>query len=136
MRAHESDDGSGVTAVTAVTTSRENGIQLPFSRQITSGSSGRTGTLTEHEVEMQRRRAFAERFPELSARAAADSAERVAFIRSLPTVPVLPEQIPKCQAHCRTLTVWREAHGNPWRCFTCDEPGSRAGNFFVRRLEQ
>ena len=92
--------------------------------------------MTEREVEMQRRAAFAERFPELSARAAADSAERVAFIRSLPTVPVLPEQIPKCQAHCRTLTVWREAHDKPWRCFTCDEPGSRAGNFFVRRLEQ
>jgi len=46
------------------------------------------------------------------------SAQRIAFLRSLPRTTVQEADAPRCQ--CHTFSLWRS--GGAWRCLTCDPP--------------
>jgi hypothetical protein len=46
------------------------------------------------------------------------SAQRFAFLQSLPRVTVQETDAPRCQ--CHTFSLWRS--GGAWRCLPCDPP--------------
>src|SRR5215472_16616374 len=53
------------------------------------------------------------------------SAQRIAFLRSLPRTTVQEADAPRCQ--CHTFSMWRS--GGAWRCLTCDPPRLCARSF-------